>query len=106
MASFRTHCKQCRKELGDDFGYVHSWLDEFMDGTFNHRAHRHHKEGIEEARKKWGDTAALAAKIHIEEDWGWVPEKSEYDSIDTMITKMLTERYGGSVKLMFEKANK
>ncbi|MDI6839264.1 MAG: hypothetical protein QMD71_00140 [bacterium] len=39
-----------------------------------HRKFRHHKEGIEQVRKMWGDEAAKAAEIHIRTDLksdGW-----------------------------------
>lgn len=35
---------------------------------------RHHRQGIEEVRRLWGDRAALAAEIHIRQDLkmeGW-----------------------------------
>lgn len=77
MPSFEYHCEECRKKLGEPFEYVHRWLDEFFGdpryGT-RHRHLRHHKKGIEEVRKKWGDRAAKAAELHIRSDLktdGW-----------------------------------
>lgn len=84
---FTEHCMSCRRRFGEDFDYVHLWLDEFY-GTkeykTRHRKVRHHKAGIEEVRKKWGDRAAEAAKLHIIDDikWGedlradeyWIPD--------------------------------
>jgi len=26
MASLNEHCEDCRRELGEDFKYVHEWL--------------------------------------------------------------------------------
>ena len=77
MPSFKKHCADCREELGKDYDQVHRWLDEFAgiymrrcdDGSrivsMMHWLHRHHKTGVEEARKKWGDDAARAAELHI-----------------------------------------
>jgi len=44
----------------------------------NHHRHRHHKEGVEEVREKWGDKAATAAALHIIYDIGKVPYKCYY----------------------------
>ena len=71
MASFEQHCQDCLHELGEKFEYVHEWLDELQSeyGSL-HRPFRHHTEGIEAVRAKWGDTAAHAAEIHIRRDTG------------------------------------
>lgn len=71
MSKIETHCKDCLEKLGETFEYVHKWLDEyFMSAKYktHHRKLRHHKEGIEEVRKIWGDKAAKAAEIHIKRD--------------------------------------
>lgn len=61
MPSLEEHCKACHSLLGDDFDYVHKYLDEFSSKLeIYHRRVRHHKEGIEEVREKWGDRAAEA----------------------------------------------
>jgi hypothetical protein len=82
MAAFKEHCQDCMKELGDEYQYVHHWLDEYfhlLGG--HHRKIRHHVEGVEEARKLWGDRAAKAAEIHIKKDnCGRVPYSKEYES--------------------------
>jgi len=78
------HCEKCVEILGESFGFIHDWLDEFGDGNYAHRAHRHHIEGIEEVRKRWGTRAAIAARIHIGQDWGHVPAKSDYDDIKSL----------------------
>lgn len=77
MASFEEHCQRCEEILGEPFPRVHLWLDEFFMkspwGT-RHRHLRHHRKGIEEVRRLWGDRAALAAEIHIRQDLemeGW-----------------------------------
>lgn len=74
MPSYEVHCADCVRELGEDFGYVHKWLDElFPEMGPSHRDVRHHKAGVEEVRQKWGDRAARAAEIHIIADVGYVP---------------------------------
>lgn len=81
MATFEEHCQDCQEELGERFEEVHKYLDEFAEQGFRHRIERHHREGVEEVRKKWGDRAAAAAEIHIRRDWGkWkneIPWKSQ-----------------------------
>ena len=81
MASRKVHCEDCVRELGEPFDYVHAWLDgtACVNGKLNvyHRRARHHKEGVEEVRKKWGDRAAEAAIIHIKRDEGTVPTRAQ-----------------------------
>ena len=73
MASFKEHCDDCERELGEPFPEVHKWLDEFFAKLkAKHRDVRHHQGGVEEARKKWGDRAARAAEIHIAKDTGGI----------------------------------
>lgn len=69
---FKDHCDECQKILGNPWECVHKWLDEFAIKYFPmtwHRAFRHHKAGVEEIRKMWGDEAAKAAEIHIRMDF-------------------------------------
>jgi hypothetical protein len=77
MADYKEHCRDCQERLGRDWSVVHRWLDEFFARMGYHERHRdirHHLKGIEEARARWGDQAAEAARIHIEKDFGgWVP---------------------------------
>jgi len=69
MSTFERHCEDCVRELGESFDYVHEWLDEFYEEQGpNHRDVRHHEDGVEEARQKWGDKAAEAAIVHIKAD--------------------------------------
>ena len=82
MSSKKEHCRRSREVFGKDFNEVHAWLDGcanagkgFMD--MNHRWKRHHREGVEEVRKMYGDEAALAAEQHITDDFGRVPTKDE-----------------------------
>jgi len=81
MPTFEKHCLKCQQVLGETFSEVHLWLDEYFGqcpyGT-RHRHLRHHLQGIEEIRKRWGDRGAKAAEIHIREDLdgdGWPSDK-------------------------------
>ena len=78
MASYKEHCAECKQKLGNDWSVVHRWLDAFfakLGYNEKHREIRHHKKGIEEVRKLWGDDAAQAAEIHIARDFcGYIPE--------------------------------
>ena len=80
MASYHEHCNDCIAELGEPFGEVHNWLDEFfvrLGCSVKHRDVRHHEDGVEEVRARWGDRAAEAAIIHIRRDFkGWLPKNS------------------------------
>jgi len=79
MSTFKEHCDDCVKELGKPYKEVHLWLDEFFRKVGpKHRSIRHHEEGIEEVRKKWGDEAAKAAEIHIRSDcYGNIPTRRQ-----------------------------
>ncbi|MCF7853306.1 MAG: hypothetical protein K9N51_00800 [Candidatus Pacebacteria bacterium] len=73
MATLNEHCRDCERELGEPFTHVHEWLDELQpDYGPMHRVFRHHREGVERVRAKWGDRAARAAEIHIRRDTGGV----------------------------------
>jgi len=72
MTGYSDYFEDCIKKLGDPFMIVHQWLDEFageFDGRLEHRDFRHHREGIEEVRRRWGDGAAKAAELHILLGW-------------------------------------
>lgn len=83
--NFESHCKEAEKKFGKRYDEVHRWLDEFASLypphlKYKHRKHRHHKEGIEEARQMFGDIGALVAEQHILLDnQGEIPEKKDYD---------------------------
>ena len=91
MSDLRGHCKECREKLGKDWDVVHHWLDEFAKAQFAggmaiHRVHRHHQAGVEEVRKKWGEQAAEAAKLHILDDfkeleWEHIPSRKEVEDL-------------------------
>jgi DNA-binding GntR family transcriptional regulator len=81
MPSFKQHCDASRSLFGEEFQDVHLWLDAFFRAYGpKHRQFRHHKEGIEEVRAKWGDRAAEAAELHITMDLFNlpIPSKSDY----------------------------
>ncbi|HZM05951.1 MAG TPA: hypothetical protein VFC44_23360 [Candidatus Saccharimonadales bacterium] len=77
MPSFQEHCAETVVALGEPFEQVHLWLDEFAGKPphgMRHRKLRHHRAGVEEVRKLWGDQAAEAARLHIIADLkqeGW-----------------------------------
>jgi hypothetical protein len=80
MAALYQHVAECKVVLGNGWPEVHIWLDEyaaFYHSLLAHRAFRHHCEGVEEVRRRWGDEAAKAAEIHIARDEGAVPTKLE-----------------------------
>lgn len=75
------HEYDCKRLLGQPWSEVHEWLDElFVYFGPSHRCYRHHIEGIETVRQKWGDEAALAAKIHILVDCWGIPSKEDYEN--------------------------
>ena len=68
MPSFEQHCEESVRLFGEPFEEVHRWLDEFAGKPphgMRHRKFRHHKAGIEEVRRRWGEKAAQAARAHI-----------------------------------------
>lgn len=91
-----SHCAHTIKELGDAFSEIHRWLDAFakdysmifycQDTTqIDHRKHRHHKEGIEEAVKEFEhkypkDIIRKVCEIHIRDDYdGYLPSKKDFE---------------------------
>ena len=73
MSSWKQHSEDCYAIIGSPWIEVHQWLDEYAKIYFPlkiHRIHRHHKEGIAECIKKWGEEAGKAAMIHILTDEG------------------------------------
>lgn len=81
IPDLKTHERECVETLGEPWTHVHEWLDAyFAEMGPSHRRMRHHREGVEEARRLWGDDAARAAEIHIKADCGGrVPKKSDYE---------------------------
>jgi len=78
---YSEHCKRAKEKFGKNWEVVHLWLDEFAkQDLINHRRARHHKQGVAEAKAKWGDEAALVAEQHIMDDMGGiVPDVDWYD---------------------------
>lgn len=82
---FEYHCMASEGSFGQRFEEVHKWLDEFLthyhpSERYKHRKHRHHAEGVEEARERFGDIGAAVAEQHIRIDnEGWLPKKEDYD---------------------------
>ena len=81
MATTLEHMESCRKKFGKPFEEVHRYLDQWH-GMFGgrHRFMLHHKEGVEDVRKTWGDEAAAAAEDHIMLDCNGIPNKEDYIS--------------------------
>jgi hypothetical protein len=81
MPSFEQHCSESLGRFGKPFSDVHKWLDELAGRPpwgMRHRKFRHHRAGIEEVRKRWGDEAAAAARQHIVSDLkmeGWTEDQ-------------------------------
>lgn len=75
---YEVHCARTIDKLGEPFEQVHLWIDElaYVAGTGwegvkfdpEHRQYRHHLEGIELVRKRWGEKAAQAAILHVLDD--------------------------------------
>jgi hypothetical protein len=63
--------------FGRPWTEVHQWLDEFAGNSgigMRHRRFRHHKAGVREAEKLFGEEGALAARLHVISDLkeeGW-----------------------------------
>lgn len=74
----------------EDYTELHAWLDQSKEhfGSFQHRAMRHHAEGIFEGERKFGITIENSAgkrvpvravlEQHIIEDCGRIPTLSEW----------------------------
>lgn len=85
------HEKESLALFGKPYTEVHLWLDEFA-GTpeygMRHRRKRHHKTGVQEAEKLFGEEGALAARLHIISDLkeeGWQEDRpfpeNEYEYV-------------------------
>lgn len=101
MAKVNTHIEDCIRILGDDFEFVHTWLDEYAK-KFSphiyleyHRKFRHHRKGVEYIKDKWGFYAEQAAKLHI------IRDNEMYlpvPVIDIMREDMIDELYEKALK--------
>jgi hypothetical protein len=73
VATLKVHEDDCIQLLGEPFTEVHKFLDELFKYVGpTHRSFRHNRRGVENVRKRWGDKAAQAAKIHIERDGEYI----------------------------------
>jgi len=104
MAYYEVHCADCKRELGEEFQEVNTWLDEyFKDFGPDHRPLRHHDVAIEKVREKWGDRAAQAAEIHIKRDsHGKIPKFEEeflYAVMKDKVFDALIKEYDGNQRL-------
>lgn len=79
MASLEDHCAIDERHLGRRLPHVHRWLDEFFVKLGNaHRRERHHQEGVEDVRERWGSEAARSAELHIVIDMGHLPTMADW----------------------------
>ncbi len=89
------HEDDCIKLLGHPYDEVHAWLDakvaEYPIEKYGdyHRQIRHNKEGIEIIRKRWGEEATKAAKIHIYRDVFNGIFENELEDIIARVNKLL-----------------
>ncbi len=86
MSSRKAHNRECLMILGEEYDNVNAWMDGLACDhgllNINHRRYRHHKEGVEEVRAMWGNGAARAAEIHIENDFGgWIPTRQQVEQM-------------------------
>lgn len=81
MSTLDEHCRETADKLGRPWQEVHEWLDDlFLEMGPSHRKVRHHREGIEKVRARYGDEAALAAEMHVRADCGGrIPKRSDYE---------------------------
>lgn len=71
MSHFDMHVWHSKLIFGKGYEEVHLWLDEFAGKPpygMRHRRVRHHKAGIREAIKLFGEDAGPVARKHIESD--------------------------------------
>ncbi|HHL43959.1 MAG TPA: hypothetical protein ENJ42_10095 [Hellea balneolensis] len=81
MSSLVEHQQDCIRLLGRPWTKVHIWLDaKFAQHGEMHRHCRHHSEGIEVIRQRWGPEAASAAERHVIMDCGHIPNAQDYEA--------------------------
>lgn len=93
MSTFKDHCRDCERILGDPMIAVNHWMDElFKKYGPRHRRHRHCWKGVREAKHLFGLKGARAAVIHIVRDCGAVPSQRDYDATNLGIV-IIPETY-------------
>ena len=81
MAPLEQHVKDCIRYLGDGHAEVHDWIDQHMRHLGSaHRKVLHHTEGIEEAKRLFGEGGRRAAVLHILRDCRNIPRKADYEN--------------------------
>lgn len=71
--------QDCVRYLGAPHEDVHRWLDQYMPKLGGaHRRELHHKEGIEEAARRFGESGRQAAIVHVLRDCRNIPRKEDY----------------------------
>ena len=95
---YEQHCASCLKTLNGEFGEVHEWLDCYrgkkgkdFDFTIpppcRHWVMRHHEEGLVKLVDHFSkiydsdyyNKLVEAARVHIYDDCGCIPNKKDYD---------------------------
>ncbi len=95
MAWKHEHEDDCGRLLYYPWSEVHQYLDELarkypvMQYDTYHRRFRHNQKGVDYCKKKWGEDAAKAAKIHIVRDWYGYIEHLELDEVLDLADKLL-----------------
>lgn len=81
MASFEQHCLDCLRFLGSRCEAVNLWMDEYFKvyGP-QHRRWRHHRQGLEEADRRFGIIGRKAATIHVLRDCRNIPTLEDYET--------------------------
>lgn len=96
MPSREYHNKRDKSMGRGDNDHVHALLDQFAhypDMAFlsRHRKFLHHHEGVEYVRMRWGNEAAEAARQHIIDDCGHIPDAIDYYTGNV-------DQFGGKVR--------
>jgi hypothetical protein len=81
LATLAQHKADCVRFLSSPYEEVHVWIDQYSNTNgAGHRKFLHHKEGVEQARRRFGDEGATAAAIHILRDCRNIPREVEYST--------------------------
>jgi hypothetical protein len=75
MPGSDVHCKDCKELLGETFGEVHAFLDQYTKELppplfyDYHRSLLHNSYGLAVIRARWGERAYEAGRIHLSRDY-------------------------------------